>query len=72
MIHDETQNNILEEEWKSGIIYKRKEPNCKLCDNVFKTVSNLFNRDKKFHMKKGTTTYKCDNFNEKLANIIYL
>ena len=24
--------------------------------------------DKKFHMNKGTRTYKCDNCNKKLAN----
>ena len=62
---DKTKNYILEEE-------SRKELNCKLCDKVFKSESNLLNHDKKFHMKEGTTTYKCDNCNEKLANKIDL
>ena len=50
----------------------RKVLNCKLCNKVFKSESNLLNHDKKFHMKKGTTTYKCDNCNEKLVNKINL
>ena len=64
--NDETQNIILDKESKSETIYDRKELNCKLCDKVFKTKSNLLNYDKKFHKKKGTKTYKCDNCNEKL------
>ena len=63
--NDKTQNDILEEE-------SRKEQKCKLCDKVFKSGPNLSNHDKKFHMKKGTTTYKCDNCNEKLVNKINL
>ena len=70
--NDETQNKILEAESKYGTIYKRKELKCRLCDKLFKTESNLSNHDKKFHMKKGTTTYKCDNCNEKLVNKINL
>ena len=58
----------MEEQSKSETIYKIREPNCKLCDKVFKTESTLLNHDKKFHMKKGTTTYKCDNCDEKIAN----
>ena len=46
----------------------RKELNCKLCDKIFKSESNILNHDKKFHMKKGTTAYKCDYCNEKLVN----
>ena len=66
--NDETQKIILDEESKSKTIYDRKELNYTLCDKVFKTESNLLNHDKKFHMKKGTKTYKCDNCNEKLDN----
>ena len=50
----------------------RKELKCKLCDKVFKSESNLLNHDKKFHIKKGSTTYKCDNCYEKFANKINL
>ena len=51
-----TQNDIFEEE-------SRNKLKCKLSDKVFKSESNLLNHDKKFHMKKGTTTYKCYNCN---------
>ena len=62
----------MEAESKYGTIYKRKELKCRLCDKLFKTESNLSNHDKKFHMKKGTTTYKCDNCNEKLDDKLKL
>ena len=45
--NDETENIILGEESKSATIYDRKELNCKLCDKVFKTESNLLSHDKK-------------------------
>ena len=62
--NDKTQNDISEEE-------SRKEQKCKLCDEVLKSEPNLLNHDKKFHIKIGTTTYKCD-CNEKLVNNINL
>ena len=39
-----------------------------VCSKEFKSISNLLNHDKKFHMLKGTNVYKCDNCNEKLGD----
>ena len=39
--------------------------NCDICTKEFKSISNLNNFDRKYHMVKGKNIYKCDNCNEK-------
>ena len=53
---------------KKDSILVKKDYNCDACSTEFKSISNLFYHDKKFHMHKGTNQYKCDNCNEKLKN----
>ena len=42
-----------EERHKDSILVK-PDFNCSVCSKVFKSISNLLNHDKKFHMLKGT------------------
>ena len=51
-----------------GSILVKTDFKCDVCSKEFKSISNLLNHDKKFHMLKGTNLYKCDNCNEKLGD----
>ena len=39
--------------------------NCDICTKDFKSISNLNNHDRKYHMFKGKNIYKFDNCDEK-------
>ena len=39
--------------------------NCDICTKEFKSISNLNNHDRKYHIVKGKNIYKCDNCNDK-------
>ena len=59
---------ISNEERNKDSILVKTDFNCDVCSKEFKSISNLLNHDKKFHMHKGTNLYKCDNCNKKLED----
>ena len=59
---------ISNEERNKDSILVKTDFNCDICSKQFKSISNILNHDKKFHMQKGTNLYKCDNCNEKLED----
>ena len=46
--------------------------NCDICKKEFKSISNLNNQDKKYHMVKGKNISKFDNCNEKHGDKVKL
>ena len=46
--------------------------NCDICTKEFKSISNLNNQDKKYHMVKGKNISKFDNCNEKHGDKVKL